>query len=70
MRIFASTPRRASARAWWSACSCTPPQNDHEYGTTIPTFTGGTLLGPARWVNASGRYERPLAAGVPMRSRR
>ncbi len=35
----ASWPSRRNARAWWSACSWTPPQNDQEYGTTIPTFT-------------------------------
>ena len=32
-------PRRLSASAWSSACSTTAPQNDQEYGTTIPTFT-------------------------------
>ena len=34
-----SCPRSRSARAWRSACSETPPQNDHENGTTIPIFT-------------------------------
>src|SRR5207247_7466714 len=33
-----SWPARRSASACSSACSTTAPQNDHEYGTTIPTF--------------------------------
>ena len=34
-----STPSRRNASACDSACSTTAPQNDQEYGTTIPTFT-------------------------------
>ena len=37
VRTSKPSPRRASA--WSSACSTTAPQNDQEYGTTIPTFT-------------------------------
>ena len=33
-----SMPEPLSAAAWSSACSTTAPQNDQEYGTTIPTF--------------------------------
>src|SRR5216110_2178140 len=40
MIVFTSCPSRVSASDWSSACSTTPPQKDHEYGTTIPTFTG------------------------------
>src|SRR5438876_7801826 len=39
MIVRVSTPSRSSASAWSSACSTTAPQNDHEYGTTMPTFT-------------------------------
>ncbi len=38
MRIFTSCPRARSAAAWFSECSTTPPQYDHENGTTIPIF--------------------------------
>src|SRR5579884_266209 len=38
MIVFTSQPSARSASACSSACSTTPPQNDHEYGTTIPTF--------------------------------
>ena len=38
-----SWPSSSSAAACSSACSTTAPQNDHENGTTIPTFTGGSL---------------------------
>ena len=37
--IRASCPSSISVRAWFSACSTTPPQYDHENGTTMPTFT-------------------------------
>ena len=43
----ASQPSRSSACAWSSACSTTAPQNDHENGTTIPTFTAGRIETPA-----------------------
>ncbi len=36
--VFASMPSWRRASAWSSACSTTAPQNDQEYGTTIPTF--------------------------------
>ena len=36
-----------SAAAWSSACSTTAPQNDHEYGTTIPTFISHNYPRPA-----------------------
>src|SRR6266540_647444 len=39
MIVRVSIPRRFSASACSSACSTTAPQNDHEYGTTMPTFT-------------------------------
>ena len=39
IRIFTSWPRSRSAAAWFSACSTTPPQYDHENGTTMPIFT-------------------------------
>jgi hypothetical protein len=29
-----------NASSCCSAWSTTPPQKDHEYGTTMPTFTG------------------------------
>src|SRR6185437_15064055 len=35
-----SIPSASSERACASAWSTTPPPNDHEYGTTMPTFTG------------------------------
>ena len=38
MMILASWPSAMSAFAWFSACSTTPPQYDHENGTTMPTF--------------------------------
>ena len=38
-----STPSASSAAACSSACSFTAPQNDHENGTTMPTFTRGTM---------------------------
>src|SRR3990172_6053127 len=38
-----SCPRSSSAAAWSSACWTTAPQNDHENGTTIPTFTRRSL---------------------------
>src|SRR5215210_2087864 len=41
MSVRVSTPSLRSASAWWWACSGTPPQKDHEYGTTIPTFIAG-----------------------------
>src|SRR5438105_15767281 len=45
MIVFTSQPRARSASAWSSACSSTPPQKDHEYGTTIPTFTAPIIVG-------------------------
>ena len=42
-----SCPRSRSAAAWSSACSTTAPQNDHEYGTTIPTFISHKYPRPA-----------------------
>jgi hypothetical protein len=39
MIVRTSTPSARNASAWSSACSTTAPQNDQEYGTTIPTFT-------------------------------
>ena len=41
--VRVSIPSASSERAWWYACSGTPPQNDHEYGTTMPTFIGRTM---------------------------
>ena len=38
-----SIPTASSARACASAWSTTPPPNDHEYGTTIPTFIRARL---------------------------
>src|SRR5919204_5144082 len=38
-----SCPSSSSAAACSSACSTTAPQNDHEKGTTIPTFTVRSL---------------------------
>src|SRR5919201_3206261 len=38
MIVRVSTPSRCSASACSSTCSTTAPQNDHEYGTTMPTF--------------------------------
>src|SRR3990170_3546852 len=38
-----SWPSDSSAAAWSSACSTTAPQNDHENGTTMPTFTRRSL---------------------------
>ena len=43
MIVRVSMPSPRSASAWSSACSTTAPQKDHEKGTTIPTFIGGTL---------------------------
>src|SRR4029453_1073057 len=42
-----SCPTWRSAAAWSSACSTTAPQNDHEYGTTIPTFISHKYSRPA-----------------------
>src|SRR4029077_2730569 len=47
MIVFTSQPRRRSASDWSSACSTTAPQKDHEYGTTMPTFTATIIVGPA-----------------------
>src|SRR6266436_3719807 len=55
MTMRASTPSFSRARAWWSACSGTPPQNDHEYGTIIPTFMRGD----------HARVERPAGRRSP-----
>ncbi len=41
MIVRVSIPSLPSACACSSACSITAPQNDQEYGTTIPTFTPG-----------------------------
>ena len=43
-----SWPRWRSACAWFSACSTTPPGNDHENGTTIPIFTRRPPRAPGR----------------------
>src|SRR5690242_1036645 len=48
MIVFTSQPSPRSASACSSACSTTPPQKDHEYGTTIPTFIGGIIVGGVR----------------------
>src|SRR5215475_3816736 len=43
IRSRVSIPIASSARACASAWSTTPPPNDHEYGTTIPTFIRARL---------------------------
>ena len=47
MIVLTSQPSRRSASDWSSACSTTAPQKDHEYGTTMPTFTATIIVGPA-----------------------
>src|SRR3954453_5773180 len=66
IRIRASTPSFSRARAWWSACSGTPPQNDHEYGTTIRTFS---CRDHARF-RARELAASPVPRGGPTRLRR
>jgi hypothetical protein len=53
-------PSFSSACAWCSACSGTPPQNDHEYGTTIPTFIGGMMPESAGRLCGLGRLRAPV----------
>src|SRR5215470_1540847 len=49
-----SCPSLRRAAAWSSACSTTAPQNDHEYGTTIPTFISPKYPRPATfWARMS-----------------
>jgi hypothetical protein len=48
MIVFTSQPSSRRASACSSACSTTPPQKDHEYGTTMPTFIGGIIVGGVR----------------------
>ena len=50
-----SWPRSASAAACCSACSTTPPQNDHEKGTTIPIFISARSLFVRACINAPTR---------------
>jgi hypothetical protein len=45
MIVRVSIPNRRRASACSSACSTTAPQNDQEYGTTIPTFIATSLRG-------------------------
>ena len=45
--ILTSWPRARSASDLSSACSSTAPQNDHENGTTMPTFIPGEPSGRA-----------------------
>ena len=47
-RLAPRSPGRRSASAWSSACSTTPPQKDHEYGTTMPTFMAEPLSSARR----------------------
>src|SRR5947208_2591333 len=74
MIVRVSTPSRCSVSACSSACSTTAPQNDHEYGTTMPTFIAragysaetphrdrgldGAALGPLDAVGLRGRPRR------------
>src|SRR6187397_981594 len=60
-----SWPSFRRAAAWSSACSTTAPQNDHEYGTTIPTFIAHNY---ARLATFWPRHDRPSPR--PARSRR
>jgi len=59
MIVRVSIPSFRSDCACSSACSITAPQNDHEYGTTIPTFTPGEYA----------RVEAPIACPKPRGSR-
>ena len=61
MIVRVSMPSWCSAAAWSSACSTTAPQKDHEYGTTIPTFTGGEDMGTPTLRHVIGRL---LAAAL------
>src|SRR5579883_2128528 len=59
--IRVSMPSVRRAAAWLSAWSTTPPKNDHENGTTMPTFMGETMThAPDRL-----RSGRPCARPVP-----
>ena len=58
MIVFTSTPRARSASDWSSACSTTAPQNDHEYGTTIPTFIAAIIVGRA--VHVRSPHDREI----------
>ena len=55
-----SWPSFLSAAACSSACSTTAPQNDHEYGTTIPTFMAHNYARPATFWRVMSRLA-PLA---------
>jgi divalent metal cation (Fe/Co/Zn/Cd) transporter len=48
MIVLTSWPSARSASACSSACSTTPPQKDHEYGTTMPTFIAAIIVGAVR----------------------
>ena len=70
-----SWPRASSAAACSSACSTTAPQNDQENGTTMPTFTIGSLLAAPRsdrrcGYEPSGSSFSQAAAGRGARPRR
>src|SRR5581483_11935201 len=62
MIVFTSQPSRRSASDWSSACSTTAPQNDHEYGTTMPTFMEVIIVGPCR---VSARLMTGRSSGSP-----
>ena len=57
-----SCPRSRSAAAWSSACSTTAPQNDHENGTTMPTFISNGVYGSAT-VRLEGVHHITLITG-------
>lgn len=48
MSVFTSQPSARSDSACSSECSTTPPQKDQEYGTTMPTFIRGIIVGGVR----------------------
>src|SRR5918999_1794070 len=64
MIVLTSSPSRRSASAWSSACSTTAPQNDQEYGTTIPTFTAPRIEGETLLIVGRGTYPRRAMAAV------
>src|SRR6476661_8475534 len=63
IRRRVSIPSASRERACASAWSTTPPPNDHEYGTTIPTFTGPRLPPPAEQHADDRSCEQELRLG-------
>ena len=71
MIVFTSWPSARSASAWSSACSTTPPQKDHEYGTTMPDLHRAPLSSARGAPPLPARpRDPPAGAAGPRRARR